>query len=208
VLTGLVLVFAAFARFGPTGGYAAPVSSSSPPPPPTFVPTPIGPPPGPPSATATPTTRLITPVGTSTASVTPTAAPTSSNKLSFSLDAARVSKPNNPGNLVGLAAVKRGSKVWLMMYYTVRSLPKTMTRVTKYSIAYRGKTVFQKSFQTKIKRTEIGRFSRFWPYAVPPSWPYGAYIYKARLTIGKISRTKSWKFTLAQHNREATTGQG
>lgn len=196
LLTGL------FAHSSVARGLAA---APPPPAPPTFVPTPIGPPPGPPTRTPTPgTAPAPTPPPTAPATVTPTTVA----GTSFSLDAARVSQVNNPGNLIGLAAVKPGSKVWLMMYYTVRTLQKSVSRVTTYSIKYKGKVVYKVAYNTTMKRTELGRFSRYTAYSVPASLPYGPYVYRARLTIGMKSQSKSWKFSVAKQERIATTGQG
>src|SRR5579859_1678594 len=70
----------------------------TPPAPPTYVPTPITPPPGPPTPSPTPgAAATATPAG-STAVTTPTV-----SALDFSLDAVRVSKQHDPGDLRGLA---------------------------------------------------------------------------------------------------------
>lgn len=184
-------------RTAPPRGFAA---AATPPAPPTFVPTPIGAPPGPPTGTPAPSapataTAITTPTGTTTATVAGTA---------FSLDAARVSRVNNPGNLSGLSAVKRGSKVWLMMYFTVSHLAKAVTRVTTYTIQYRGRVIFKVAYRGKMSRSEVGRFSRYTVFSVSRSLPYGSYVYKATLAVGKVSRTKRWTFAVAQRNRTAT----
>lgn len=194
---------------GASSGFAL---AAAPPPPPTFVPTPIGAPPGPPTAiptatavpppTASPST---TPVAeTATATVAPTAKPVEE----FSLDAARVSRINNPGNLQGLATVTPGSHVWLMMYYTVHVLPRTEQRVTTYWITARGHTVYKVTYRTPQKVTEQGRFSRYTIYLVPTTLPFGVYYYHADLSIGGIKHQKTWKFTVGKRERVATAHTG
>lgn len=180
-------------RSATTRGFAA---QATPPAPPTFVPTPIGPPPGPPT---------LTPVaGISTATpVTPIATPTGTTAASFSLDAVRVSKVHNPGNLVGLAAVKPGTNVWLMMYYTVNHLSRVAMRVATYTVNFGARTVFKVAYKEKLKPSDLGRFSKYTVYAVPRSLPYGNYVYHATLTVGKVRKSKSWHFQLAKHNRVA-----
>jgi len=166
---------------------------------PTYLPGAIGTPPPPPTFTPGPSTPLpvtATPVGTATTTVT--------QHLNFTLDAARVSQVGDKGDLAGLAAIKPGTRVWLMMYYTVRSLPRNMTRVTTYTVTFGKQTVYSRSFKTTIRRTEIGRFSRYDSYTVPPALPYGKYAFRATLVIGKTSRAKNWKFRVAKEQLPAT----
>lgn len=170
---------------------------------PQAMPSPIGNPPGPPTSTPVATPVSTAPATTPVATGTP-AATAVTHTLSFSLDAVRVSKPGNNGDLSGLAAVRPGTKVWLMMYFTVRSLPRKETRVTTYTIQYNGKTVYTKSFQGQMKRTEIGRFSRYTVYDVPRTFPYGRYVFRATLNIGRASHAKGWKFRVARQELPAT----
>ena len=162
------------------------------------------------SATSTPTTVptpvVQTPVATSTVAPTPaaTSTPAARTSLSFSLDAARVSKVGNAGDLSGLASVKPGTRVWLMMYYTVRSIPKNLQRITMYEIDSGSNPVFRQSFRTTIKRTELGRFSRYTVYTVPASLRYGPYRFRAVLSIGKVTRAKGWKFRVGKQELPAT----
>lgn len=119
----------------------------------------------------------------------------------FSLDAVRVSTRNNPGNLQGLADVKRGAKVWLMMYYTIGGLTHKVTRTTTYAIYFHGRIVFRVTYRTGQKASERGRFSRYTIYTVPASSAYGQYIFHATLILGSVKHTKSWKFQVAAFNR-------
>lgn len=193
-------------------GLAAP---STPPPPPTYIPTPIGPPPPPPTmtptATAIPTaTAALTasPTAAASATATPGASPTATKAVAlvaFSLDAARVSPLNNPGNLKGLAAVKPGTKVELMMYYTIKTLQKNVTRVTTYTILAHAKPIYQVAYKTPQKAGDVGRFSRYTVYTVPKGLAYGPYVFKASLQLGSKSRSAAWKFRVAKQERLATT---
>lgn len=115
-----------------------------------------------------------------------------------------MAKVHNPGDFRGLLAVRPGSTVWLMMYYTLKSLPKPMTRLTTYTIRYQGKVLFQISYKAPIKSTDVGRRSRYTVYTIPRTAHFGSYVYTAVLQIGKRHQTKSWKFAVAKHNRETS----
>lgn len=194
-------------RHGTTGrGLAAP---STPPPPPVYVPTPIGVPPAPPTPTAAPSTA---PTSGATATVTATAGPgttpTAVAAVRFTLDAARVAHVNNPGDLSGLIAVKPGTKVWLMMYYTISSIAKNAPRNTTYELQHNGKTFYKTVYKSTAKVSDgVGRFSRFDVYQIPSTQPYGQYDLKVTLTIGKVTQTTVWKFSVAKQERVATTSK-
>jgi hypothetical protein len=202
---GLVTVVSAVGpRFGAEHSLAA---DATPPLAPTFVPTPIGNPPAPPtftpgttaSPTAVTTATSVATVGGAT--TTPVATATAIiKKVAFTLDAARVAHINNPGNFAGLIAVKRGKPVWLMMYYTVESIPKSETRTTTYTILQGGKTLYKVAYKGTVKSSELGRFSRYQVFTVPATLPFGKYSFRATLTIGSVTKTKTWPFTVG--NRE------
>lgn len=202
-LTALVIVAlsaAIFARSATQRSFAA--SSVSPPPPPTYVPTPIGSPPGPPTATPT-----RTPQGpTATVTLTSSATASAGRSLDFTLDAVRLSKAHNPGNLGGLIAVTPGTKTWLMMYFTLKSVPKNMSEIRTYAIEYRGRILFERVYKDSVVQGTVGRFARYIPYKVPQDLPYGKYLYKATLALGKRSKSKAWKFAVAQQEQQATSG--
>jgi hypothetical protein len=121
--------------------------------------------------------------------------------MSFSLDAARVSRTGNPGNLEGLAAVKPGSTVWLMMYYTVKRMPKTVTRVTVYEVDSGSHAIYKIAYKHNTK--EVGRFSRYTVYHVPASLAFGPYVFRATLRFGGRSRARAWKFQVAHQEKIA-----
>jgi hypothetical protein len=117
--------------------------------------------------------------------------------LRFSLDAARVSRVGNPGNRAGINVVRPGDKVELMMYFTISSLPKKLTRVTTYEVDKGSKVAFRVAFKGPVKPpADVGRFVRYVNFTVPRNANYGVYIYKATLTIGGRSQTRIWKFAL------------
>ena len=126
---------------------------------------------------------------------------TTTATLKFTVDAVRVSKVNNPGNLQGLASVKRGTKVWLMLYYTIDSMPRTLTRVTSYMVLNHGKPLFSVTYRDKEKASDVGRFSRYTVYTIPKTLPYGQYTYHATLTLGGQLRSKSWRFLVGKQER-------
>lgn len=145
------------------------------------------------TATGTPAPQVTS---TATAAPTATARPVS---LSFSLDAARVGKSNNPGNLAGLDAIKVAQKVRLMMYYTISGMPRRTSRLTTYDIRdATGRSVFKVSFKGTEPAGDTGHFVRY-TYFVPPSGlPVGLYKFRATLTIAGRSQTRVWRFAIAQ----------
>ncbi len=197
-----------------SGGANWASAQGAPPNPPTFIPTPIGSPPPPPTLTPTPTPRATatkaasgSPTATAAATSTPTKGP--AQEADFTLDAVRLSRVNNPGNLEGLAAVKPGTRVWLMMYYTVRSMPGPMKRTTSYSIMYSGKTLFRVKYSSTAKPAELGRYSRYSVYVLPRTLPFGRYMFKASLSFGPTAATKLWKFAVAKQELvSSTSGSG
>lgn len=191
-LAGGTVAFGPLTHSASSAAHAAP-----PPPPPTFVPTPIGPPPSPP----TPVPTASAPTATPAATPQPTAVVY--KVINFSLDAARVSTLHNPGNLKGLATVKRGSTVELMMYYTLHALPRKAMRITTYEVQYRGRTVYRVSYKGTESGKALGRFSRYALYKVPASLPYGKYIYRATLKLGNRSQTANWSFSVGKVTRPA-----
>jgi hypothetical protein len=198
----LVLMSLSESAGGLPRSYAA---GATPPIPPTFVPTPIGSPPAPPTLTPSPAPAISpTPAGSGTASALPTST-TLSDVFEFSMDAARVARPGNPGNFSGLAAVKPSSTVWLMMYYTVSALPRNATRITTYQVTYQGRVVFKVAYKTSIKKSEIGRFSRYQVFTVPRTLPYGKYLFKASLSISDIAKSRGWHFAVGKKEVLAKT---
>lgn len=177
----------------PTATAAAAVSSTEVPATPiptatsTVVPTPS--PTVPPTSTATPQpTNTPLPTATATPAV-----------LSFSLDAARVAAANNPGNHQGLDVVHGSQKVRLMMYYTIRAIPRTLTRLTTYDIRdSTGRTVFRVSFKGTEKAGDTGHFIRYTYYVPPATMPVARYEFLATLKIGGRSQTRAWRFAIAQ----------
>jgi hypothetical protein len=189
----LLVLMVAGSQMRPRQGLAA---EATPPSPPTFVPTPIGSPPAPP--TFTPTAAAV---GSPTAAATETQAATGTatavvRRAAFTLDAARVALPDNPGNFAGLLSVKPGTRVWLMMYYTVHTLPSKTTRATTYQIMYGSKTIFKVGYRSSIKPSELGRYSRYQVFDVPAGLPFGRYSFKAVLSIAGMQRSRTWHFSI------------
>jgi len=165
-----------------------PVPTATPTATPTLTPTPI------PTATPSPTPTL-TPIPTSTPTATPTAKP---RVLRFSFDAARVANPKNRGDKSGLDAISPGQQVWLMMYYTVQSLSRPVTRTTEYDIIAPDARVFYRVV-FKDTQTLAGQFIRFDPYRLPRSAALGVYEFKAILTLGRESRIERWRFSVVRN---------
>jgi hypothetical protein len=111
-----------------------------------------------------------------------------------------MSKLNNPGDLAGLAAVRPGSHVWLMIYYTLTHLPRALTRVATYDILSGQKLLFRVVFSAKEKAGANGRFVKYTVYHLPGTMAFGSYRFRATLAIGHTSQSKQWKFKVAAHD--------
>jgi hypothetical protein len=115
----------------------------------------------------------------------------------YKIDGARVAKPKNPGNRHGIDTVRRGQTVWLMLYYTVSSVPSTLSRTTSYQIAGNGRTVFAASYPTQQRPQDVGKFTRYIPYTVPRDLATGIYTLRTQLKIGKGPMlSASWSFAV------------
>lgn len=154
----------------------------------TETPTPIPP-------TATPTPTPVPP--TATATSTPTRVPV----LQFAVSAARVAGPNNPGNRRGIDSVPRGGTVRLMIYYTVRSLPRALTRVTTYTLAARSHVYFRVSYRGTQALKDVGRFIRFIPLTVSPGMPLGVNEFRGTVTLGGATKSRAWRFVVLRNAR-------
>jgi len=146
-----------------------------------------------------------TPIGTPAATLTSTPSPTVAG-LGFSMNAARVARQHNPGDLSGLKTVKQGSTVWLMMYYTLSSVRTGAARLTTYAVFEKHHLVFRQGYKTRVKSPEVGRFSRYVVYHVPSNIPVGTYVFRATLWIGKRHQAKEWRFHVAPTRRPAKSG--
>ncbi|GAC1623688.1 MAG: hypothetical protein NVS4B2_00800 [Chloroflexota bacterium] len=178
--------------------------------------------------TGTPTTATVTtpkaspstttaPTSTPTPTATPTRVPPTAtprptavvHTLRFSLDAARTSKVRAKANKQGLNSVRLGQKVWLMMYFTTKDLPKKLTRVTTYDVRdMRGRSVFKVAFKGDIGPApkDLGATVRYTTYLVPRNLAFGVYQFRATLKIGSVSRTRQWRFAVVRSPYVATSG--
>jgi hypothetical protein len=157
-----------------------------------------------PTATATdtstpvPTDTPIPPTPTAIPTATATATATPPPPLKFTLDAARVTLPKLENKRQGTDQVTRGQKTSLVMYYTIRSMPKAVKRVTTYRINdAAGRTVFGVTFPPGTEDRN-GQFARYTAYTVPTNLPFGVYRYRATLTLGKSSQTRTWLFAVVR----------
>lgn len=154
-----------------------------------------------PTVTETPTaTDTPTPIPSPTETPIPPPTPTSTPipGLRFTVDAVRVSKQHNPGNMQGLDVVRRGQRVWLMVYYTIHSFVKKQAATHLYTIHYGKRLVFSASVPIPKSDMSLRRFTRYLDYAVPKLAPYGVYDLRVKITIGKKSRSGSWRFIVAR----------
>lgn len=165
------------------------------------------------SPTAGTPTPTVTSTPTSTATPTPTAAPTSTaivmHTLRFSLDAARVSTVKARANRQGLNAVKQGQKVWLMMYFTIKDLPRKVTRVTSYEILdSQGRALFRVAFKGTVgpPPQDLGSTVRYTTYLAPGGLPFGVYQFRATLKMATKSQTRVWKFAVVRASYTVSTG--
>jgi hypothetical protein len=159
--------------------------------------------PGAPSPT--PTDTPIPPTPTATSSSTPTATPTPPPPLKFTLDAARITRPKQENKRQGMDQLTRGQKTSLVMYYTIKSMPKAVKRVTTYQIREAsGHTAFGVTFPPGTE-DHTGQFARYTAYTVPSNLPFGVYTYRATLTLGKTVKTRTWQFAVVRGSAAVTT---
>lgn len=83
-----------------------------------------------------------------------------------------------------------------MMYFTVRSIPRKLTRVTTYEVRFRGKTSFKVVFKQSVNTNYLGSFIRYSDYFVPKNAAYGVYVYRGTLSFDGRSATRTWKFAI------------
>jgi hypothetical protein len=83
-----------------------------------------------------------------------------------------------------------------MIYYTIRSVPRTLTRFATYRVQHGKQTVFQATFKETVTPKTLGSFIRFDAYTVSPSARYGLYVFRATLKIDGKSQTRSWRFAV------------
>jgi hypothetical protein len=182
-----------------------PVPNETPTPTNTAVPTPTprpSPTPRPtPTATATPTaSQTSTPVPTATPTPRPTPTPTATltppPPLSFTLDAARVSRVSDKGNHRGLNYAQQGQSVNLTIYYTVSSLPHAVTRLTTYEIDRGSRIVFKAEYRGIQGARELGAQVRYIPYKIPKILPPDLYTFRATLQLASVGKTALWNFAV------------
>ncbi len=85
-----------------------------------------------------------------------------------------------------------------MMYYTVQSLPRPLTRITEYDIIAPDARVFYRVV-FKDSQTLAGQFIRFDAYRLPGSAAFGVYEFKAILSLGRESRIERWRFAVVRN---------
>jgi hypothetical protein len=150
------------------------------------------------TSTPVPSDTPIPPTPTVTFTATATATPTPPPALKFSLDAARVTLPKLENKRQGTDQVTRGQKTSLVMYYTIKSMPKAVKRITTYQIKdAANRTVFAVTFPPGTE-DHNGQFARYTAYTVPTNLPFGVYIYHATLTLGKTTQIRTWTFAVVR----------
>jgi hypothetical protein len=171
-----------------------------------------------PVSTPTPTNTAVptpTPVqsSTSAASPTPTATPTSTPRpaatptqtstptatrvLSFTLDGSRVTRAAGSGCAKGdLDGVNAGTRVCMMMTYTVRSMPGDLARLTRYELRFGSHVVFAADYTGTQKASEVGGFVRYIAYTLPAGLSPGVFDFRASLKIDSMTKVRVWRFAV------------
>lgn len=118
--------------------------------------------------------------------------------LRYTIDAARVSHVGNLGNMQGLDEVHRGDNVWLMLYYSVQSIPRTESGTSTYEILEGGRIIMSASYSFNVGPPPRS-YSRVDPYTIPANMPYGAYTFRATVKIDSgPSLTADWQFAVVR----------
>ncbi len=141
-----------------------------------------------------------TPVPTATSTLLPTATPTRTPVavLHFNVDAARITKPKLESKRQGMDQVTPGEKTSLVVYYTIKSMPKPVRRVTRYQIKdATGHVIFDVTFPPGTE-SKPGQYARYTTYTVPLSLSFGVYSYRATLTLGTRSEGRTWVFAVVR----------
>ena len=169
---------------------ATPRPTSTPLPTSTPTPTPT------PTPTATPTARpspTSSPTSTPTATIPPPPVP-----VSFTLDEARVSKLTDRGNHRGLNLAQQGQKVNLSIYYTVKSLPRAVARLTTYEIDHGSSVGFKAVYRGTQGATQLGPQVRFIQYTIPRRSVPDVYTFRATVQLGNVRKTAFWRFAVVR----------
>lgn len=87
----------------------------------------------------------------------------------------------------------------LMLYYTVHSLPKALHRVTVYQVMYGKRAVLSAQSGGPQAVTDVGTFIRYVQVTMPRNLRYGLYAFHGTLKLGKVSRTKAWRFAVVRN---------
>lgn len=86
-----------------------------------------------------------------------------------------------------------------MMYHTVPSLPRPLTRTTEYDVVAPDARVFYKVV-FKDTQTLTAQFVRFDAYRLPRSAAHGVREFKAILSRGSNSRIERWRFAVVRNS--------
>jgi hypothetical protein len=109
-----------------------------------------------------------------------------------------VTRPTLEAKRQGLDQLTHGEKVSLVMYYTIKSLPKPVRRETTYQILdATGRVIFGVPFPPGTE-DHTGQLARYTSYTVSPSLTFGVYKFKAILTLGKASQARTWTFAVVR----------
>jgi hypothetical protein len=84
------------------------------------------------------------------------------------------------------------------MYYTVYSLPKSLTRLTTYDITVSGRSVFKAEYRGTQAVHDVGTFVRYILYTIPHGLAPDVYTFRATLTLGKVSKSRTWQFAVVR----------
>ncbi len=154
-----------------------------------------------PTATVTPTpSPTATPTATATPSATATSSPPTAPNIRFHVVAARVQK-SSVGNEKGVDSIYRGEKVYLLDYFAVSELPKSVKGTDKYSVLSGGHTIFSVTYRNSLTKKDLGHTSaRYAIFQVPGTAGYGNYTFTVAMHYGKVTSSKSWHFAIVRRS--------
>jgi hypothetical protein len=116
-----------------------------------------------------------------------------------------VSKLTDKGNGKGLNLAQQGQKVNLSIYYTVRSLPKAVARLTTYEIDSGSHVVFKAEFRGTQGARQLGAQVRYISYQIPRHFAPAVYTFRGVLRLANVQKTAFWSFAVV---RSALIGPG
>jgi hypothetical protein len=97
-----------------------------------------------------------------------------------------------------LNLAQQGQKVNLSIYYTVRSLPKSVSRLTIYEIDRGKQIVARAEFRGTQGAKQLGAQVRYIAYQIPRHLAPGVYTFRGVLRLANVQKSAFWSFAVVR----------